>query len=189
MRGSLAAVLIAAFAGLSAPADGSAQAMIHVAGGASFPSGDYADFADPGWLGHAGVALPVGDTGLAVGAAGYYGRNSHALAGDETSLYGGLGVLSYAFGSPDAVSPFVVVMAGSMVHSYGSDSFPGLEESDTGFALGGGAGVAFPLGAVAGFVEGWLLNGFFTGDNDSGGRTTTIVGLDVGVQLAVGGRM
>lgn len=190
MRRSLTAVLIAAFAGLSAPGDGLAQAILHVAGGATFPMGDYGDFADTGWLGHAGVALPVADAGLAVGAAGYYGSNSHTnVDGDKTNLYGGLGFVNYAFGSPEAMSPFVVAMAGLMVHSYESDPFPGLEESDTGFAVGGGAGVAVPIGSVSGFVEGWLLNGFFGGENGSDGRNTTIAGVDVGVQFTVGGGM
>lgn len=182
-RRSLSAVWIAAFTGLSAPAVGSAQATIHVAGGATLPLGELGDYASAGWLAHAGVGFPVGDAGVSVGAAGYYGRNAHELEGDKTSLYGGLGFASYAFGGADGFSPFLVATAGLMVHSYESDSFPALEESETGLALGGGAGVAFPLGRVSGLVEGWLLNGFVGGEN------TTIGGVGVGVRFPLGAGM
>lgn len=183
MKRSLTFLLVAAFVALCAPADTAAQAMIHLGGGVTLPTGDYGDYANTGWLAHGGVAFPVGDAGLAVGAAGYFGVNNHEPPpdGDKTQLYGGLGFANYGFGDPEAVSPFVFGMAGLMVHSYKSDQFASLEESDTGFAAGGGGGVSIPLGGISGFAEAWYLVGFFDGGN------TALGGVTAGVQFAVGG--
>jgi hypothetical protein len=183
MKRSLFVVLLAAFWALSAPADSSAQAAIAVGGGITFPTGDYGDYANTGWLAHAGVGFPVGDAGLSVGAAGYFGANNHEPPpdGDKTNLYGGVGFAQYNIGDAEAMSPFVFGMAGLMVHDYKSDSQPSLEGSDTGFAAGGGAGLTVPLGGVAGFVEAWYLVGFFDGGN------TNLGGVTAGVQFALGG--
>ena len=183
MGRSLAVVLLAGCAALLATTDASGQASIHAGVGVTFPLGAYGDYASTGWVATGGVAFPVGTAGLAIGVAGYFGANNHEPPpeGDGTSLYGGVGLVRYAFGDPEAVSPFLFGTAGVMVQDYESKTQPAFEGSDTGFAAGGGAGVTLPLGGIGGFAEAWLLNGFF------GGGNTTIAGVTAGIHLGVGG--
>ena len=182
MRRSRTSVLLGGLVGLFAPASASGQTSIHLGGGATFPMGDYGNYASTGWMAHGGVALPLGDAGLAVGATGYFGANGHRPppGGDRTSLYGALGFVQVALGNPEAASPVLFGGAGLMVHDYRSETQPGLEGSNTGFAAGAGAGVRFPVGGIGAFAGAWLLNGFF----DAG--DTTIAGVTAGLELAVG---
>jgi len=163
------------FPGPGGPADSSAQAIINIGGGLTLPTGEYNDYAKPGWLGHAGVAFPVGDAGLSVGAHGYYGSNSHGIDGDKTNLYGALGALGISFGDPEGVAPQVFGLVGSMTHQYKSESFPTLDGSQTGLGAGVGFGIGFPLGGIGASVGGFFLTGF--GDLDGthifGNRTRT----------------
>jgi hypothetical protein len=182
MKRAVTAVLVTSLWVLAAPANASAQAMIGVGGGVTFPTGDYADYANTGWLAAAGVAFPVGDVPVSISAHGFYGSNNHeAPDGDKTNLYGALAGVSYAFGDPEGVSPFVGGLAGFMHHSYKSESQPSLEGSESGLAGGAFAGVGFPLGGIGGFVEAYWLTGF--GDIDS----TQLFGAMAGVQFPLGG--
>jgi len=167
------------------PAGASAQVVLSLAGGVTVPTSDYGDYANTGWLGHADIGFPVGENGLSVGASGYYGSNNHETDGDKTNLYGGLGWVGYTFETGASVMPTVWGMAGSLTHSYKSDTTPSAEGSDTGFAFGGGAGLGFPLGGVTGRVQAWYLTASI-GDPSS---TTALFGVDVGVQFVVGGGM
>ena len=182
MKRSHTALLVTSLWAHAAPIDASAQAMIGVGGGVTFPAGDYADSANPGWLAAAGVSFPVGDVPVSIGANGFYGSNDHeAPDGDRTNLYGALAGVSYAFGDPGRVSPFVGGLAGFMNHSYKSESQPGLEGSQSGLAGGAFAGVGFPLGGIGSFVQAYWLTGF--GDIDS----TQLFGAMAGAQFPLGG--
>lgn len=131
--------------GFALPARTAAQT-IYVSGGATFPTGDYGDYAKTGWMGAAGMLFPVGGMGLALGAEGFYGQNNHSdVDGDKTSLYGGLGIVEYEFSAGGSVIPYVFGGLGLMVHKYSSDEFPEFEDSDSKFAYQFGGGVGFGL--------------------------------------------
>ena len=194
MRGgmgrSLAAALTAAFAAVSVPGHGSAQVSVFVGGGASLPLGSFADFngegagddgANPGWMAAAGLSVPLGPRGLAVGARGFFGRNDHdAPAGDETSLYGGTALGAFSYGGPEGIAPFVYGEVGLLARAYQSPSFPGLDETISSVAIGAGAGVKFPVGRIRGFVAGGYMQGL--GENEE----TKLVGAAAGVQIPIG---
>jgi len=183
MKRSLTVVLVAALAAMTAPIDVSAQVSIGVAGGVTFPLGDYADLdgANTGWMGAAGVSFAVGEAGLSVGAAGFYGSNNHDIDGDKTNLLGGLGLVTYNISTGGSITPFVGASAGYLRHSYKSDTQPSLEGSVSGFAYGARGGISFPLGGMNGFLQGnWLK-----GAGDVSG--TQWFGVTAGVLIPVGG--
>ncbi|MGE0159734.1 MAG: hypothetical protein AB7T31_10015 [Gemmatimonadales bacterium] len=175
----VAGLLVALWA-WTAPIHASAQASIFVMGGATVPIGDYADYANTGWMAQAGAVFPVGPMGLSVGAGGFYGVNNHTVDGDKTNLYGGLGFLQYTIGDAAAFSPYVYAGGGFMTHSYKSDTFP--EGSGSGLAVTAGAGVNIPLGGATGFAEGEYLTGL--GDEVDG---TDLFAISAGVSFSVGG--
>jgi hypothetical protein len=183
MRRSLGVVLAAAICVLSAPVEGSAQVMVGLGGGVTFPTGGFADHANTGWMGAGGVSFPFGEAPISLGVHGFYGSNGHEPPpdGDKTNLYGGVAGVSYAFGDPESASPFIGALAGFMTRSYKSRSQPLLEGSASGLAAGAFWGVGFPLGDVGAFVEAFWLSGF--GDIDG----TQIFGGMAGVQLPLGG--
>ena len=120
---------------------------------------------------------------MAAGATGFFGSNNHEVEGDKTNLYGGVAHVTYLFGDPGAIAPFVRAMGGFLTQSYESDTQPGLEDSWTGPATGGGIGVGVPLGRIGGFLEAWWLIGF--GDV----RGTALGGVSAGIQVPIGGAM
>ena len=76
---AIAVTVVALFAAHQA----SAQTIIYVGGGATFPTGDFGDLANTGWQAIGGVLFPVGPEGLMVGADAFYGQNNHK---DEVSF-------------------------------------------------------------------------------------------------------
>ena len=184
MKRLVAAALTLAFFGVTAPSQASAQVSIGIGGGASFPAGDYGDYAKTGWIGSAGVTFAVGESGLGVGATGFYGSNNHSdVDGDKTNLLGGVASLNYAFATGGAATPYILGGLGFMKHSYKSDSFPSLEGSSSGLVFGGGAGVMFPLGSINGRVQGTYLMG--SGDIDG----TQFFAVGAGVSIPLGSAM
>ena len=138
---------------LSVPAVANAQVMLYLGGGPTFPSGEYSDYANTGWMAHAGVGVPVGPKGLMAGVDAFYGQNNHSdFDGDKTNPYGAMGFLAYRFGNPERTGIYLLGDAGLLVHKYGSDTFD--SESDSQFAFGAGAGVEIPMGGKSIFVEG-----------------------------------
>jgi hypothetical protein len=162
------AALVALFA-LLAPSQTSAQSL-YFGAGASIPTGDYGDYADPGFLAIGGIDIPVGPEGLSVFGEGFFGQNSHSdFDGDKTQPYGAMGGLLFNL-SPEADGGlYVFGQAGIMVHKYSSDEFEG--DSESAFGYGGGAGYGFPLGGLDAFVEGRYMSASF--DSELGGSATT----------------
>lgn len=183
MKRWVTAALALAFLAISAPGQVAAQVSIGVSGGATFPSGDYGDYASVGWIGTAGLTVPIGESGLAVGASGFYGSNSHDIDGDKTNLLGGLGAVGYGFQTGGALTPYVYAGLGMMRHSYKSENNPSLEGSESDLAYGGGVGVGFPLGSLMGAVDAFYVMG--SGDIDG----TEFFGVTFGVAFPLGGGM
>lgn len=187
MKRLVCAALALAVFGLVAPSDSSAQAAVFIGGGVTSPTGDFKDFgggdgANLGWTATAGLQVPVGDAGLALGVRAFYGMNNHDYEGDKTNLYGGTALATFAFGEPDAVAPFIYGEVGYQAHAYKSDDFPSFEDTEWKPLVGGGAGLNFPLGGLMGFV----VAGYTQGFGSDGGNTTYITGV-AGVNIPVGG--
>ncbi len=185
-RLSVLAVAVA-FIGLSLPSTAQAQWTFYVAGGATFPTGDFGNYANTGWMGIAGALFDIQD-GISLGVEGFYGQNNHeenllttsriadpanfavvgsSAAADKTNPYGFMGTLTYMFGMDGSVKPYVFGGAGILWHKYTADTTIGdLNATDSGFAYEFGGGVAFGLSpSTSLFAEGRYMAG--TGDADT----------------------
>ena len=135
-----------AFMGFAIPAQ--AQTTLYIAGGASFPTGDFGDIAKTGWMGAGGVLFNVGPQGLGVGAEIFYGQNTakdevSSLFDVKTTPYGAMAIVDYAFGEPGGIMPYLFGGAGLLVTRV---SVEGESDSESDFGYQFGAGVAFPIG-------------------------------------------
>ena len=172
-----AATVVALFATQQA----SAQTIIFVGGGATFPTSDFGDYANTGWQVVGGVLVPVGPAGLHVGAEGFYGQNNHkeevSLATDsKTTPYGAMGVVEYSFQMDGKLTPYVFGGAGVLIHKF---SAAGLDsESETQFGYEGGVGVSFDVSPTIGI---WV-EGRYMGSSD-----TKFFAALAGLGFAVGG--
>ena len=153
---------------------------VWIGGGGTFPTSDYGDFANTGFLFMAGAGLPVGDQGVSVGVGGYYGQNNHeAVDGDKTNPYAFTGYVEYDFAGRDAERTFYVLgELGVLWHKFGSDTSP--ESTESGFAYGGAAGYAFPLGGVNGWAEGRFTQASISNAN------TQFFGIAAGISIPLG---
>jgi opacity protein-like surface antigen len=146
----LAAVALMGFA---IPAQ--AQTTLYVAGGASFPTGDFGDAFSTGWMAAGGLLFGLGDSGFGVGGEVFYGQNNakdeySTLFGDaKVSPYGVMAIADYSFGSEDGLQPYLFGGLGLMVLRVSGDEFESDSESKFGYQFG--AGLSFPIGL---FVEG-----------------------------------
>lgn len=144
----LAAVALMGFA---VPAQ--SQTTLYIAGGASFPTGDFGEYADTGWMGAVGAIFGLGDSGFGVGGEFFYGQNNHSVEdfdlNSKTSPYGAMAIVDYAFGEPGTVRPYVFGGLGVLVHRFSADGFDSESESQFGYQFG--AGVGLPMGL---FFEG-----------------------------------
>lgn len=169
-------VALFAFVSFALPNQASAQG-IFLGAGATFPTGDYGEYADAGWMVEGGIGFPLGENGLQVFADGLYGSNKHDFEGDKTNLLGGFGGLEYVAES----GIFFFGEVGFLNHDFKSEDYPEDEGSDTGFAFGGGAGYSFPIGGLSGWVLGRYIQGQFDEEN------TALFGLMAGISIPLAG--
>ncbi len=154
---------------------------VWLGGGATFPTSDYGDFANTGYNFMAGVGANVGTSGLNVGAEGFYGQNNHDTDGDKTTPYGFLGSVGYNVSGPDADrSVYVFGTLGALWHKFSSETLPATDDSEAGFAYGGGAGYFFPLGGVDGWIEGRFTQASISGAN------TQYFAINAGISIPFG---
>ena len=148
-------LLLAVFAlmGFAVPAQ--AQTTLYVGAGGSFPTGDFGDYANTGWMAIGGAVFGLGDSGFGVGGEIFYGQNNHnddfgtVFENSKTTPYGIMAIADYAFGSPDGLQPYLFGGLGLLVHKFSADNIDSESESQFGYQFG--AGLAFPIGL---FVEG-----------------------------------
>ncbi|MFO7589188.1 MAG: porin family protein [Gemmatimonadota bacterium] len=183
MNRRLVTLVAAAVFALVAPLTLNAQS-IYISGGATFPTGDFGDFSNTGWMGAGGVLFDVGPVGLSVGAEGFYGQNNtkdefESEFGDtSTKLYGGMGIVVYSFQTGGKIQPYVFGGAGLMAHKFSGDSF---DETESAFGYQAGAGIGYPVSEKASiYGEGRYMGG--TGDLDE----TKLFGIFAGVVIALG---
>jgi opacity protein-like surface antigen len=145
--------LLAALAlmGFAIPAQ--AQTTLYIEGGATFPTGDFGDYANTGWMAAGGLLFGIGDSGFGVGGEVFYGENKHGTdevdLNSKTNPYGVMAIADYTFGSPGGLQPYLFGGAGLLVHRFSADNFDSESESQFGYQFG--AGLSFPIGL---FIEG-----------------------------------
>jgi len=157
MRGIVQASVGIVLAGSLFASNAQAQ-YVYLGGGLTVPVGEYGDYAKTGWMAAAGVGVPVGTQGLAVGGEVLYGQNSHSdIDGDKTGLTGFFGWVDYRIGDESKPGVYLLGQAGVLNHQDkpAGTSYEG--GSEWKFAVGGGAGVDIPAGSVNVFVEARFL--------------------------------
>lgn len=190
MKGRVVALAAAMLVALAAPVSLNAQTL-YAGFGATFPTGDFGDFAGTGWMGIAGILFnDIGTEGLSLGVEGLYGENSHdsddlggSLGYDaKTNPYGIMGIVDYTFATGGKLMPYIFGGAGWLAHKYSEDvDGASFSETDSGFGFQFGGGVAYPVSQkVSIFGEGRYVVG--TGDVDG----TTFWGLFGGLAFGLG---
>jgi len=182
---ALFSVALLAVLSFTLPTQVSAQSAF-LGGGITFPTGDYSDFGDndganTGYMAIGGLTFPIGEGNFSLLGEGFFGMNDHEYEGDKTNLYGATGGVLFDSAEEGEAGVYAFGQAGLMVHDYKSDDFSEFEESETGFAFGGGIGYGFPLGSLSAWVEGRYMQGLFDDGN------TTLAGIMAGLSFPLGG--
>jgi hypothetical protein len=165
MKSFVAAAVVGILA-LMATSNPLAAQGVWIGGGATFPTSDYGEVANTGYLLTAGVGTSVGSGGLSVGVEGFYGQNSTDTDGNKFNPYGFFGQVSYDLGGADAERGiYVLGQLGMAWDKFSSETLPALDGSDSGFAYGGAVGYFLPLGGVNGWVEGKFTQASISGSN------------------------
>jgi len=168
-------VLLVALA-LSLPGQAKAQFIWFGVGG-SFPTGDFKEYANTGFLTSAGVGFPVAEK-VSIYGEGFFGQNNHETEGDKTTPFGFMAGAEVDL-APDAAGVYFFGGLGVMVHKFSSDQFE--SDSSSGLAFEGGGGVDFPLNDnVNGWVEGRFMNASIESEN------TSFLGALAGISVNVG---
>ena len=180
-------LFLAAFATMAFAIPAQAQTTLYVGAGGSFPTGDFGEYAETGWMGAVGALFAVGPVGL--GAEFFYGQNGHKdeasfFENEKTTPYGFMAIVDYSFGQAGAIQPYVFGGLGIMWHKFSGDGID--SESESGFGYQFGAGVAFPIGATSSlFAEGRYLGSSEMGEGEFA-ETTNYFGLLAGFAFTVG---
>ena len=174
----LAALLAAhtsAGAQFIAPGASGSSRPIHFAfgGGVSVPTGDWKDALKSGFNGQGSIIVTLGGFPLALRGDLNYNRFSFKDQGvafpgqpgtvnldDVTQqIFGGLANVSVPFFGLGPVTPYVTAGLGAFnVKTDFGDGYGGDGESETKFAVNGGAGVSIRLFGVAAFIEAKINN-------------------------------
>ncbi len=181
LKRSFSLLAALALVGFALPAQADAQATIYIGGGASFPTGEFGDYSNTGWLATGGVLVGVGPQGLDLGLELFYGQNNHKeeasfFENEKTSLYGAMAIVDYTFGEAGKIRPYVFGGLGILIHRFSAANIS--SQSDTNFGYEAGAGLAFPLGSgsTSLYVEGRYM----------GASGTNLFGLLAGFAFGVG---
>ena len=144
-------------------------------GGASVPVGNYKDVLKAGWNGQGSLIFNLPGIPIALRADVNYnkftfennlpfstaGGGSTVATTDDIpqQILGGLANITIPF-NMGPISPYVTAgLAGFNIKTKLGDAFPGAEdESDTKFAVNGGAGLSMRLMGVSAFIEAKINN-------------------------------
>jgi opacity protein-like surface antigen len=161
-RNGLAGLVLAALVFTGATAAQAQQGFLFgVGGGATVPLGDFNIDAKLGWHGLAIVGYNSATSPLGFRLDGLYGENKLDGSNGKTKLAGGLANGVYEFGGGGGARPYLIGGAGVFNVKVPAGS-------QTKFALGGGLGLAFPIGSDSRFfVEGRYVNVFTSNINTS----------------------
>ena len=140
---------IVAFFIAAAPA---AAQSIFFGAGPTFPTSDFGDIADTGWMIFGGGTYDLSEQ-LSIYGEGFWGQNGVTDSEGDLNPSGIMGGLLYGFSADESapISPYVFGGAGLLTLSNG--------ESESGFGFQGGAGLGFDLGGLDAFAEGRYTSG------------------------------
>lgn len=133
-----AATLAAALVLAAAPAN----AQFFAASALTLPSGDFGDGFKAGWAANAGISIwQNGDERAKVWVEGLYGQNNLDSDIDgKSTMIGGFGSLTYNLTTGGSAVPYLIGSAGYLSQKIEVAS---VDDTEGGFAFGGGAGVGF----------------------------------------------
>ena len=157
---SLVALVVAA-AVTAAPL--SAQGVTFFAGGgAVFGMQDLSEDTGTGWIGFAGVGVPIKSVpGAEVGVTGIYAHIPYNPGDDATNIPGGFLDVGYVFGvtSASRIKPYIRFGVGAIQHRYSAGGGYDSEDSETKAAGAIGAGLNFMMKSVTPFVGAHFVTG------------------------------
>jgi opacity protein-like surface antigen len=159
----------------SAPLARAQQGSLYIGAGATFPTSDFGDYADTGWMITGGALVPVGPEGLSVGVEGFYGRNGHSESDDTTKPMGVMPVVLYSFDTGTNVQPYVYGGGGLMVRNYTSETSQDVTIGHFGYQAGAGVGFQVNEGTSL-YVEGRYM----------GSEDLKFFGVNGGVSVTLG---
>lgn len=177
LKKSVGLLAALAFLGFALPTQADAQTTLYLGAGGSFPTGDFGEYANTGWMGAGGALFAIGDSGFGVGGEVFYGQNNHKdeqsfFENEKTAVYGLMAIADYVFGTEGKIRPYVFGGAGVLVHRFSADGVD--SESESGFGYQVGAGLGFPVGL---FVEGRFMGSSAMGEGDFSETTTFFAAL------------
>jgi hypothetical protein len=125
MRGLVAFSATTLFILVVMPPEARGQTSVFVGLGSTVPVGTLTDSgpftgANAGWQGTIGVRRLIGESGLALGARIFYGKNGYDAPDDPRSKLGGIAASATWILAQGAVSPFLWTEAGFLTHRYSS---------------------------------------------------------------------
>jgi opacity protein-like surface antigen len=151
-----------------------AQTRITIGGGLLMPMGTYKDNDKMGFIGQAGIGMPVGPIGIRI--EGDYGQSSHKNnVGGNTKIIGGMAAAVYHFKSPSTVKPYV--LGGLGMYNVKVDVTGFGSASETKLAFGGGAGLELKMTGASLYLEAKYMN------VTTSGSSTAFIPITVGVRF------
>jgi hypothetical protein len=171
------ALFVLMIASVALPTDLEAQTKLYAGGGGSFPTGEFGEYADTGWLVAGGVLFPISDHGLAAGVEAFYGSNertSGAQGITYDSPFGLVATVRYGITTLGSVEPYL--SGGAGLHYMGSSGGDGTVNISLGYQLG--VGLGFKLSAITAI----FAEGRYTANADLG-----YLGLLGGLAFTLGG--
>jgi hypothetical protein len=141
---------------LQVPSVAPAQTL-EVSAGTAMPTGGFRATDRVGWLGMAALGGGSGASGFGGRLEALYGQNDRKAPNvGRTRLVGAMGTIVWQIpGSGGTIKPFVLLGAGGL--RVRRDLSPSGRSSRTGFTLGAGAGLTFPVGPLNFVLEGRYL--------------------------------
>jgi opacity protein-like surface antigen len=164
---------------------------VGIGGGVVMPIGDYKDVDKLGWLAGADLTYWLTSSPVGIRLDGSYSQTSHkdfqgvAIAGNS-KIVGGLVEVVYALGTQaDQIRPYI--LGGGGVYNlkvHASAQGTTVDTSETKFAFGFGAGVAFKVGAGS---TRFFVEGKFVSIKESGG-STNFLPIRAGIRFGGGSK-
>ena len=148
-RGVVSLAMLAILA-LGSASDAEAQNIFVKAGGA-FPTSEFGDAFDTGWIVAGGLTFPLGPGGFWLGVEGSYGQNGTAVDGVDANPIGAMAILGFDLPVPGSLSPYVFGGAGLLATEKLSAGVLSDTESKFGYQLGGGLDLG--SGLISPFIE------------------------------------
>ncbi len=154
-----------------------------IGGGGAFPTGDLKDDgAETGWIGFAGIDMPIRSVpGAFVGVSGFYAHMPYEGESDAaTNVPGLFADVGYLFGatSPTRIKPYIRFGVGVLQHRYSLEGYSGDGTDETKLGGAVGAGLNFMMQSVTPFVGAHFI---------TGGSDTSFLAAYVGLGFGGGG--